>query len=120
MIYKKWSILRANLDPVIGSEQGLTRPVIIISIDEINELINTVNVIPITTRKPERIIYPNEVLIKANKFGLLEESIALCHQIKTLDKRRFAQFYCTIDDIDKQNEIREAILFQFGIESPYS
>ncbi len=120
MIYKKWTIFRANLEPVIGSEQGLTRPVIIISIDEINELINTINVIPITTRKPGRIIYPNEVLIEANIFGIPEESVALCHQIKTLDKRRLAQFYGTIDDIDKQNEIREAILFQFGIESTYS
>lgn len=70
MKYRKWSIFRANLDPVIGSEQGRARPVLIISEDDINKLLNVVNVIPITTRKPQREIYPNEVLLPANQFGL--------------------------------------------------
>lgn len=105
MKHKKWTIWRANLDPVIGSEQGLTRPVLIISDDSINELINTVNILPITTRKSGRIIYPNEVQIDKSSFGLPEESIVLCHQIRTLDKKRFAQFYGEIGDINKQNEI---------------
>jgi mRNA interferase MazF len=48
---KKWSIYRANLDPVIGSEQGKSRPVLVISEDEINELLNIVNVLPLTSRK---------------------------------------------------------------------
>lgn len=47
MKLKKWCIFRANLDPVIGSEQGKTRPVLIISNTEVNELINTINVFPI-------------------------------------------------------------------------
>ncbi len=51
MSIKKWSIFRANLDPVIGSKQGKSRPVLVISENEINALLNTVNVIPITTRK---------------------------------------------------------------------
>ena len=51
MIVKKWGIYRANLDPTIGSEQGKSRPVLIISENEINDLINTVNVIPITNEK---------------------------------------------------------------------
>jgi mRNA interferase MazF len=63
MNYKRWTIWRANLDPIVGSEQGMTRPVLIISDDVINELLNTVNVIPLTSRKNNRMIYPNEVLI---------------------------------------------------------
>jgi mRNA interferase MazF len=59
MNIKKWTIYRANLDPVIGSEQGKTRPVLVISENEINNLLNIVNVIPITTRKKGRQIYPN-------------------------------------------------------------
>jgi mRNA interferase MazF len=114
MNYKKWTIWRANLDPVVGSEQGLTRPVLIISDDSINEVINTVNIIPITSLKPGRQIYPNEVLLLANNFGLTEESVLLCHQIRTIDKKRFAQFYGLIDDIVKQDEIVEALLFQLG------
>ena len=70
MKYNKWTIWRANLDPVIGSEQGNSRPVLIISENDINELLNIVNIIPITSRKAGRIIYPNESLIPANISGL--------------------------------------------------
>lgn len=62
MSIRKWSIWRANLDPVRGSEQGKTRPVLIISEDAINDLLPIVNVLPITTRKQGRQIYPNEAL----------------------------------------------------------
>jgi len=116
MTVKKWSICRANLDPVIGSEQGKSRPVLIISEDEINDILNTVNVIPITSRKPGRRIYPNEVLIPANNFGLEKESIILCHQIRTLDKQRLSQQYGLISDTKKQTEVVDALCFQIGIE----
>jgi mRNA interferase MazF len=120
MKHKRWTIWRANLDPVVGSEQGFTRPVLIFSDDSINDLINTINVIPITTRKNNRQIYPNEVLLEANNYGLPDESIVLCHQIRTIDKKRFAQYYGEIVDTEKQNEIIEALFFQLGIESPNS
>jgi mRNA interferase MazF len=119
MKHKRWTIWRANLDPVVGSEQGRTRPVLILSDDAINDLINTVNILPITTRKVDRQIYPNEVLIEANTCGLPDESIILCHQIRTLDKKRFAQYYGEITNAEKQNEIIEALFFQLGIENSY-
>jgi mRNA interferase MazF len=112
---KRWSIYRANLDPVIGSEQGKTRPVLIISEDAINDLLNIVNVLPITSRKPGRNTYPNEVLVPANHFGLPNESIILCHQIRTLDKRRLSTLYGEITDTTKQDEVIEALCFQLGI-----
>lgn len=93
MKWNKWSICRANLDPIVGSEQGKTRPVLIISEDDINELLNIVNIIPITSRKQGRFIYPNEVLLPAEKYGLEKESIALCHQIRTIDKKRLSKKY---------------------------
>ena len=83
MSFKRWSIYQANLDPVIGSEQGKSRPVLIISENEINDLLNIVNVLPITTLKFGRHVYPNEVLIPAELFGLQNESLVLCHQIQT-------------------------------------
>ncbi len=116
MTIKRWSIYRANLDPVIGSEQGKSRPVLIISEDDINDLLNIVNVIPITTRKPDRRIYPNEALIYANNFGLSNESIILCHQIRTLDKQRLSLLYGEIGDPTKQREIIDALCFQLGID----
>jgi mRNA interferase MazF len=78
---KKWSIWRANLDPIIGSEQGLTRPVLIISDDLINEVINTVNIIPLTSRKSGRQIYPNEVLLNPKLLDYLKNRF--CYVIKS-------------------------------------
>lgn len=114
MKFKKWDIYRANLDPVIGSEQGKSRPVLIISENDINALLNIVNVIPLTSRKKDRVIYPNEVLIPLN-FGLENDSIALCHQIRTIDKKRLSKLYGKLSSISLQEEIIEALSFQLGI-----
>lgn len=115
MSFNKWSIWRANLDPVIGSEQGKSRPVLIISEDDINALLNIVNIVPITSRKPGRIIYPNEVLLPAEKNVLDKKSIALCHQIRTIDKNRLSKKYGQITSKALQEEIIDAVCFQLGI-----
>jgi mRNA interferase MazF len=116
--YQKWSIWRANLDPVVGSEQGKSRPVIIISEDEINDLLNIVNIIPLTSRKPERVIYPNEALVSSIDSGLENESVALCHQIRTIDKRRLSKEYGKIINPAIRHEIIDALCFQLGIFQP--
>lgn len=115
MTIKRWSVYRADLDPVVGSEQGKSRPVVVISDDEINNLINTVNVLPITSRKAGRTIYPNEAFISAGNFGLPHESIILCHQVRTLDKQRLTLLYGEIGDPRKQTEVIDALCFQLGI-----
>ncbi len=89
----------------------------IISDNAINALLNIVNVLPITSRKQGRRIYPNESLLEANKYGLPNESIVLCYQIRTLDKQRLSFVYGAIDDLAKQAEIIDAICFQLGINS---
>ncbi|WP_205685584.1 type II toxin-antitoxin system PemK/MazF family toxin [Flavipsychrobacter stenotrophus] len=81
MSFKRWNIYRANLDPVVGSEQGKSRPVIVISDDHINDLLNVVNVLPLTTRKDGRNIYPNEALLEVADGGLPNDSVVLCYQI---------------------------------------
>ncbi len=111
----RWQIFLANLDPVIGSEQGKTRPVLVISEEEINQILPVVNVLPITSRKADRRIYPNEVLIPAPTAGLTKESIILCYQIRTLDKRRLVKTLGKIEDFDLQEKIFEALCFQLGI-----
>jgi mRNA interferase MazF len=68
-----------SLDPVIGSEQGKTRPCIVIQNDVGNEHSNTTIIVPLTTNISK--IYPTEVLISNN-------SKAKCDQIKTIDKSR--------------------------------
>jgi len=117
MTFRKWGIYRASLDPVVGSEQGKSRPVIIVREDPINELLRTVNILPITTRKPGRTIYPNECALEANLYGLPNELVVLCHQIRTLDKQRLTQFYGTVSVAETQKEISEALIFQLGLEN---
>ena len=111
----KGHIFLANLDPVIGSEQGKTRPVLVVSEEEINQILPVVNILPITSRKPGRKVYPNEVLLSAKTDGLEKESIALCYQIRTLDKKRFIRDLGKIDGLEIQEEIIEAMSFQLGI-----
>jgi mRNA interferase MazF len=65
----RWNIFLVNLDPVIGSEQGKIRPVLVISNEDINQILPVVVVLPITSRKPGRKVYQNEVLIPAGVGG---------------------------------------------------
>lgn len=115
MRYKKWSVFRANLEPVIGSEQGKTRPVLIISENITNDNLNIVNVLPITSYKKGRVVYPNEVLLKKQYTKLPNNSLVLCYQIRTIDKRRLSKLYTVIDNLTLQEEINEALRFQLGL-----
>ena len=111
----QWHVFLADLDPVIGSEQGKTRPVLVISEEEINKILPVVNVLPITSRKPGRTIYPNEVLFQAGTAGLDKDSLVLCYQIRSLDKRRFKKMLGKLEDPNLQKQIIDALCFQLGI-----
>ena len=63
MSVSRWSVWLANLDPVLGSEQGRTRPVLVISETAINDVLPVVDALPVTSRKANRRIYPNEALV---------------------------------------------------------
>ena len=111
----RWHIFLANLDPVIGSEQGKTRPILVISEEEINQILPVLNVLPITSRKSDRRIYPNEVLLPAGTGGLNRESIVLCYQIRTVDKKRLMKSIGRIEDSEVRKKIMGALSFQLGI-----
>lgn len=115
MIVPRWSIWLSGLDPVVGSEQGKTRPVLVISETAVNDLLPAVNVRPLTSRKPRRRIYPNEALLPAGGGGLTAESIVLCHQIRTLDKRRLLRPFGTVVAPAHREAILTALQFQLGI-----
>ena len=86
-----------------------------ISEEEINQILPVVNVLPITARKAGRKIYPNEVLIPAGTAGLVKESIILCYQIRTLDKKRLLRTLGKIDTVELQENIIDAMFFQLGL-----
>jgi len=115
MSVERWSVWRANLDPVVGSEQGLTRPVLVVSQTNLNDLLPVVNVLPITSRKAGRRIYPNEALLPTGTAGLTLESIVLCYQIRTLDKRRLGRMFGMLDDETLRRAIVDALTFQLDI-----
>jgi mRNA interferase MazF len=112
---RKWHIYRANLDPVVGSEQGKSRPVLVVSENDINDLLNCVNILPISSKQVNRFIYPNEVLLPVGTSDLPNESVVLCHQIRTIDKRRLSLFYGEIIDPEIHLEVYEALRFQLGM-----
>ena len=111
----RWSVWVAALDPVIGSEQGKTRPVLVISDTRLNDILPVINVLPPTSRKPGRRIYPNEAVLPVGAAGMKAESIVLCYQIRTLDKRRLTKSLGELDNAVTRAEIITALSFQLAL-----
>jgi mRNA interferase MazF len=111
----RWNIYLVNLDPVMGSEQGKTRPVLVISDDDINAILPVINILPITSFKQGRKIYPNEVFLQKEQSHLDKDSIVLCYQIRTIDKKRLIKKIGEIKEDDVKNEIIDSLSFQLGL-----
>ena len=108
MIYK-WSLFMADLNPVIGSEQQGRRPVLVISDETTNTIMPVVTILPLTSLKKGRRIYPNETLLKKEVAGLDSDSIVLAHQIRTISKQRLMSTLGGISDPNLQAEINDAL-----------
>jgi mRNA interferase MazF len=112
----QWAVYLAVLDPVKGSEQAGRRPVVVVSREGINQTLRVVNVVPLTSRKsPLRRVYPNEVLLPAGVAGLSVDSIALCYQIRTLDKSRLLERLGEVSGLELRSQIMEAMRFQLDL-----
>ncbi|MEG4985239.1 type II toxin-antitoxin system PemK/MazF family toxin [Microcoleus sp. BR0-C5] len=85
---RRGEVYDADFEPVQGSEQGGTRPAIIVSNDSINASSQVVLVVPCTTYRPPRRIYRSQVLIIAPDGGFDRDSIALGEQVRALAKIR--------------------------------
>jgi mRNA interferase MazF len=84
MVNVQWSVYWAQLDPIQGDEQAGLRPVLVISVDEVNSNIPIVSVLPLTSLKLNRYIYPIETLLPTSETGLPKDSVAMAHQIRTI------------------------------------
>ena len=102
-----FSIYWADLNPVIGREQAGHRPVLVVSNDIENQM-DIMTVIPITSRKNGRKIYPNEVLFALNG----KEAILLCHQVRTISKKRLDKKMATLDK-SLQSKVLNALYMRF-------
>jgi len=88
-VTKRGDIVLVNLDPVVGSEIGKTRPAIVLQNEMANRTSPTVTVVPLSTKVGR--IFPFQVLIPAGEGGLDQDSKALCEQIRTLSTTRLLQ-----------------------------
>lgn len=95
---KRGEIYDARLEPVEGSEQGGTRPVIIVSRDALNAYSPVVLAVPCTTYKAAKRIYPTQVLIQASDGGLTNDSIAMADQVRVLSKTRLLRLRGMLSD----------------------
>ncbi len=93
---KRGEVNEARLEPVEGSEQGGTRPVILVSRDVINAYSPVVLTVPCTTIQPGKRVYPTQVLIQAPDGGLTNDSIAMADQVRVLSKTRLLRLRGTL------------------------
>lgn len=93
---KRGDVYNVRLDPVEGSEQGGSRPVIVVSRNAINSSSPTVLAVPFTTYRAGKRVYVTQVLIYAPEGGLTADSIALAEQVRILSKSRFGDYRGTL------------------------
>ena len=113
MSVKRGDIYYADLSPVVGSEQGGMRPVLIIQNDVGNRYSPTVIAAAITSRMGKTRL-PTHIDIYADKAGLAKDSVVLLEQIRTLDKRRLKEKMGHLDE-NMMNEVNSAIAVSFGL-----
>ncbi len=113
MSVKRGDIYYADLSPVVGSEQGGLRPVLIIQNDIGNKYSPTVIAAAITSRLGKTRL-PTHIDIYADRVGLAKDSVVLLEQIRTLDKRRLKEKMGHLDD-GIMAEVNSAIAVSFGL-----
>lgn len=110
---RRGDIYYADLSPVVGSEQGGLRPVLIIQNDIGNRYSPTVIAAAITSRMSKAHL-PTHIDIYADKVGLAKDSVILLEQIRTLDKRRLKEKMGHLD-ADMMDQVNTAIAISFGL-----
>jgi mRNA interferase MazF len=114
IVVKRGDIFYADLSPVVGSEQGGIRPVIIIQNDIGNKYSPTVIVAAITSQINKAKL-PTHVEISSEDYGLNKDSVVLLEQIRTLDKRRLKEKIGHMTDNDME-KVDNALKVSIGLE----
>ena len=89
---QRGDVFEATLNPVLGSEQGNVRPVLIVSRDAINKSSPVVIAVPFTGLENCPRLYPSQVVVKAGQGGLSKDSVAMTEQVRAISKRRLGKF----------------------------
>ncbi len=113
MVIKRGDIFYADLSPVIGSEQGGVRPVLIVQNDIGNKYSPTVIAAAITSQINKAKL-PTHIEIGAMEYGLAKDSVILLEQIRTIDKMRIREKIGRLDE-ELMDRVNDAISVSFGL-----
>ena len=113
MIVHRGDIYYADLSPVVGSEQGGIRPVLIVQNDVGNRFSPTVIAAAITSQKTKANL-PTHIMLNAQTTGLTKDSIVLLEQVRTLDKHRLKERMGRLNP-QSMNQVDEALSVSFGL-----
>ena len=113
MTVKRGDIYYADLSPVVGSEQGGTRPVLIVQNDVGNKFSPTVIAAAITSQQDKSNL-PTHIRVDADGCGLSKNSIVLLEQVRTIDKQRLKEKMGSLDT-SSMSRIDQALSVSFGL-----
>lgn len=113
MTVKRGDIYYADLSPVVGSEQGGIRPVLIVQNDIGNRYSPTVIAAAITSRR-DKADLPTHIKVNADGCGLAKDSIVLLEQVRTIDKQRLREHMGTLAN-GEMDRVNEALTVSFGL-----
>lgn len=113
MIVKRGDIYYADLSPVVGSEQGGIRPVLIVQNDIGNKYSPTVIAAAITSRINKAKI-PTHIELPASEYGLYKDSVILLEQVRTIDKKRLKERIAHVD-AQLMERVNAALSVSFGL-----
>ena len=114
MIVKRGDIYYADLSPVVGSEQGGVRPVLIVQNNVGNKFSPTVIAAAITSQI-NKAKMPTHIEIGAADYGLSKDSVILLEQVRTIDKKRLKERIGHLNE-NLMNRVNEAIEISLGLE----
>lgn len=110
---KRGDIYYADLSPVIGSEQGGVRPVLVVQNDIGNRYSPTIIITAITSQINKAKL-PTHVEIGASEYGLSKDSVILLEQVRTIDKKRLAEKIGHLDE-EMMLKVNDALLISLGL-----
>lgn len=109
-------VVEVSLDPVVGHEQGRSRPCVVVQNDIGNRFASTTIVVPLTDAAHIQTPYPIYVFVRKGDGGTTKDSYVLCDQIRTVDQRRFKGVYGTFSPETMAN-VDAALLVSLGLKS---
>lgn len=113
LLIKRGEIYYADLSPVVGSEQGGVRPVLIVQNDVGNKYSPTVIAAAITSQR-DKTNLPTHIEVDAVNCGLAKDSVVLLEQVRTIDKRRLREKMGSLDTND-MGKVNQALSVSFGL-----